>query len=366
MARLLIRGTLVGGDIVGRYIIRRLIYLFAVIFVVSLITFGLMHTVPGGPFDREKALPKEIIANLEKRYHLDEPLLAQYLRYVSEVFIPRFQSKPFSNSIDDDALFKFSVGSVYGKWMNFGPSYASRSRTVNDIFRQQLPVSMQLGLMALIVALVIGMPLGILAALKQNSIFDYLGMSIAIFGVSVPVIVLGPVMIWIFAVSLKWFPATGWGSKPPYLLGFLPTSLGWDYFKYAIMPPIALGLASSAIIARLTRASLLQVVREDYIRTARAKGLQERLVIMRHALKNSLIPVVTILGPMFAALVTGTFITETIFGIPGMGKYFVISITNRDYPVIMGTILLYAVFLVIANLVVDLVYAFLDPRIRYE
>jgi len=167
-------------------------------------------------------------------------------------------------------------------------------------------------------------------------------------------------------VTLKWLPPTGWGAKPPYLLGFLPTKWGWDFFKFAIMPSVALGLGSSAVIARLTRASLLQTIREDYIRTARAKGLQERLVITRHALKNSLIPVVTILGPMFAALVTGTFVTELVFGIPGMGKYFVTSITNRDYPVIMGTILLYAVFLVIANLVVDIVYAYLDPRIRYD
>ncbi|MCC6148103.1 MAG: ABC transporter permease [Anaerolineaceae bacterium] len=350
----------------GRYIVRRLIYLFAVLFVVSAITFGLMHAVPGGPFDKEKALPAEIVKNLEKRYHLDEPLVQQYFRYVGHVFIPEFSKTKFSSNLDDDALFKFKIGSVYVKWMNFGPSYASRSRTVNDIFRQQLPISIQLGLMALIVAILIGMPLGIIAALKQNTVFDYMSMSVAIFGVSVPVIILGPVMIWIFAVSLKWFPATGWGSKPPYLLGFLPQKLGWSYFQHAVMPPIALGLASSAIIARLTRASLLQVVREDYIRTARAKGLQERLITTRHALKNSLIPVITILGPMFAALVTGTFVTETVFGIPGMGKYFVISITNRDYPVIMGTILLYAIFLVIANLVVDILYAYLDPRIRYD
>lgn len=208
--------------------------------------------------------------------------------------------------------------------------------------------------------------LGILAALKQNTVWDYFGMGIAILGVSVPVIVLGPIFVWVFGVALKWFPPTGWGAKPPYLLGFLPSDLGWDFFKFAIMPSVALGLGSSGVLARLTRATLLQTVREDYIRTARAKGLQERVIIMRHALKNSLIPVVTILGPLFAALVTGTFVTELMFGIPGMGKYFVTSITNRDYPVIMGTILLYAVFLVVANLLVDITYAFLDPRIRYD
>jgi ABC-type dipeptide/oligopeptide/nickel transport system permease component len=350
----------------GRYIARRLIYLVVVLFVVSAITFGLMHAVPGGPFDKEKALPPEIIANLEKRYHLDEPLLVQYGRYLYDVFIPRLSANPPSGSVDDDFLITVKLGNVYFKWMNFGPSYASRSRTVNDIFRQQLPVSAQLGVMALLVALLIGMPLGILAALKQNTIFDYLGMSVAIFGVSVPVIILGPIMIWIFGVTLKWFPPTGWGAKPPFILGIFPRDLSPEFFRYAIMPSVALGLGSSAIIARLTRASLLQTMREDYIRTARAKGLRESLVIVRHALKNSLIPVVTILGPLFAALVTGTFVTEVTFGIPGMGRYFVTSITNRDYPVIMGTILLYAVILVIANLIVDIVYAYLDPRIRYD
>lgn len=350
----------------GRYIARRLIYLFVVLFVVSVITFGLMHAVPGGPFDREKKLPKEIMENLNKRYHLDEPLVMQYGRYMYDVIIPHFSTKAPTHSLQDDFLFKVKLGPIWIKWMNFGPSYTSRSRTVNDIFRDQLPISMQLGVLALTIALIIGLPLGILAALKQNTIFDYLGMSVAIFGVSVPVIVLGPIMIFIFGVSLKLLPPTGWGAKPPYVLGFLPSKLDWNFWKYAIMPPIALGLGSSAIIARLTRASLLQVIREDYIRTARAKGLKERLVITRHALKNSLIPVVTILGPMFAALVTGTFVTELTFGIPGMGKYFVTSITNRDYPVIMGTILLYVVFLVIANLIVDILYAYLDPRIRYD
>jgi len=350
----------------GRYIARRLIYLIAVLLVVSIITFGLMHAVPGGPFDREKALPPEILENLNKRYNLDEPLWKQYAQYIYDVFIPHLTFTPPSTDLSDDFLMNIEIGSLWVRWMNFGPSYSSRSRTVNDIFRQQLPVSAQLGTMALGIALLVGMPLGILAALKQNTLLDYFGMSVAIFGVSVPVIVLGPLLIWIFGVTLKWLPPTGWGAKPPYVLGFLPSNPDWNFFKHAIMPSVALGLGSSAVIARLTRASLLQTIREDYIRTARAKGLMERLVITRHALKNSLIPVVTILGPLFAALVTGTFVTELVFGIPGMGKYFVTSITNRDYPVIMGTILLYAVFLVIANLIVDITYAYLDPRIRYE
>ncbi|MBN1429939.1 MAG: ABC transporter permease [Anaerolineae bacterium] len=350
----------------GRYIIRRLIYIFVVVIFVSLITFGLMHAVPGGPFSREKALPKETIAILNARYHLDDPLWKQYTHYVYEVLVPHITTTPPTTSLMDDYLISVNLGPTWFRWMNFGPSYRSRSRTVNDIFRDNLPVSAQLGTMALVIAILIGMPLGIMAALKQNTIFDYLGMAISIFGVSVPAIVLGPILVWLFGVALQWFPVTGWGAKPPYLLGLLPTNFGWDYFKYAIMPSVALGLGSSAVIARLTRASLLQTVREDYIRTARAKGLTERMVILGHALKNSLIPVVTILGPLFAALVTGTFVTETIFGIPGMGRYFITSITNRDYPVIMGTILLYAVLLVFANLAVDIVYAYLDPRIRYD
>jgi ABC-type dipeptide/oligopeptide/nickel transport system permease component len=350
----------------GRYIIRRLLYMLVVILVVSMITFGLMHAVPGGPFTREKALPAETLKVLNERYHLDDPLWKQYTDYVYAVMVPRITTTPPSTSLQDDFLINAKIGPVWFRWMNFGPSFKSRSRTVNDIFRDNLPISGQLGTMALFVAVIIGMPLGVVAALKQNSIADYIAMGVAIFGVSVPVIVMGPILVWIFGVELKWLPPTGWGAKPPYLLGFLPSKIGWDFFKYALMPSIALGLASSAVIARLTRATLLQTIREDYIRTARSKGLHERVVIIRHALKNSLIPVVTILGPLFAALVTGTFVAELIFGIPGMGKYFVTSITNRDYPVIMGTILLYAVFLVIANLVVDIMYAYLDPRIRYD
>jgi ABC-type dipeptide/oligopeptide/nickel transport system permease component len=201
----------------------------------------------------------------------------------------------------------------------------------------------------MVIALGIGIPLGIIAALKQNTIWDYLGIGVAIFGVSVPNIVLGPLLILIFALTLGWFPVAGWGT---------PAKM--------IMPSFALGTAYAARIARLTRASMLQVIREDYIRTARAKGLSERLVMVRHALKNAFIPVATILGPMFAAVLTGTFVVEQIFAIPGMGKYFITSVTQRDYPVVMGTILLYAFFLVLANLAVDVTYAFLDPRIRYS
>jgi len=304
-----------------RYVIRRLLWLIPVLFFISVITFSLAHAVPGGPFDREHRLPPEIIANLTKYYGLDQPVWRQYIKYMGDVVL-RF---------------------------DFGPTYASRGRRVNDLFADHLPVSAQLGLVALLLALCIGVPLGILSALKQNSLWDYLAMGLAVFGISVPSIVLGPLLILIFALTLKWVPVAGWGTP-----------------GQMILPAVALGLNQSAIIARLTRASMLQVVHEDYIRTARAKGLTERAVMVQHALKNAFIPVATILGPLFALLVTGTFVVEQIFAIPGMGRYFVTSITNRDYPVVMGTILLYALVLVLANLAVDVTYAFLDPRIRYS
>jgi ABC-type dipeptide/oligopeptide/nickel transport system permease component len=348
------------------FILRRLLYMLVVTFVVAAITFVLMRSVPGGPFDKEKPLPAEVRLQLENAYHLNDPWIAQFGNYMSAVFIPKITTIPPTSGRIDDYLITFKIGNVYFRWMNFGPSFAARGRTVNDIFRQQLPVSFQLGVMALLFSVVLGMTLGLLAALKQNSLLDYLGMSVAILGVSVPMIVLGPVVVYIFGVLLKWLPPSGWGSKPPFVLGLFPSSFGWEYIKYTIMPAAVLGFGGSAIFARLTRASLLQVINEDYIRTARAKGLKDSLVITRHALRNALIPVTTIIGPMFAALITGTFVTELIFGIPGMGRYFVSSISNRDYPVIMGTILLYAVLLVICNLVVDIMYAFLDPRIRYN
>ncbi|MGC9356863.1 MAG: ABC transporter permease [Anaerolineae bacterium] len=351
----------------ARYIAQRLMWMILVLFVISLITFTMMHTVPGGPFDREKKLPEEIIANLKARYNLDEPYWKQYLLYLSNVVVPKI-TREEPKSMLDEALINIKLpGGYYFRWMNFGPSYSSRSRTVNDIIRAQLPVSVQLGTISMIVAILIGMPLGVLAALKQNTVWDFLGMSVAIFGVSVPVVAMGPVLVWIFGVALKWLPPTGWGARPPYTAFFIPKTLfQWEFWKYAIMPAFAVGTGHSAIIARLTRASLLQVIHEDYIRTARAKGLGERAVTVRHALRNALIPVVTILGPMFAAVLTGLFVVEQVFGIPGLGKYFITSITNRDYPVIMGTILLYAVFLVIANVIVDITYAWLDPRIRYD
>ena len=336
----------------GKYIIRRLLWLAVVLFVVSAITFIMMRLVPGGPFNTDRGVPDAIIANLERRYNLDAPLVEQYLDYIAGLSVPHITDGEWRRSISEDYLVNIPLPilgeGVAFRWMNFGPSLTRRSQTVSAIIGDTLPVSMQLGLAAMLIGLVIGIPLGIFAALRRNTWADYMGMSVAILGVSVPAIILGPILQYVLGVGLRWLPVSGWGT-----------------FAQVIMPAFALGFAQSALIARLTRASLLQVLSEDYIRTARAKGLHNRTVIIVHALKNALIPVITVIGPLAAALLTGTFVVEIIFGIPGLGKFFVNSIINRDYTIIMGTVLLYAWFLVVANLLVDIVYAWIDPRIRY-
>jgi ABC-type dipeptide/oligopeptide/nickel transport system permease component len=337
-----------------QYIIRRILGFIPVLLTIALFTFVLMRAIPGGPFDSmgDKSLPPAITANLEAKYHLDWPMWKQFLSYL----------------IGDDLLSEegSSRGVLRG---DLGPSLRYRGQSVNDIVATTLPTSAQLGILSLLLALIIGVPAGIAAALKQNTWIDYTATFGAVLFLSVPNLVLSPILIWIFALRLGWLPVASWGAKPPYELGLFPSFseiFSWNYWSHAIMPVFALGTSSAAGIARLTRASLLQVTREDYIRTARAKGLHERAVIVVHALKNSLIPVVTILGPALAALVTGTFVVEQIFGINGMGKHFVQSVSNRDYPVITGVTLIYGVLLVIANLMVDITYAWLDPRIRFD
>lgn len=322
-----------------RYILRRILWFLPVLLGVALATFVMARAMPGGPFDfaGDRTIPPTVVANLERKYHLDWPLWKQFGGWVWDL--------------------------MRG---DLGPSFRFRSLTVNDIIKQTFPVSFQLGVFSLLLGLIIGIPAGTLAALRHNSSVDYVSSFVAILGVSIPNIVLAPFLIWLFALKLDWFPVARWGADyTQFILGFIPP-ITLDFFKHAALPTLALGTALSATIARLTRASLLQVIREDYVRTARAKGLRDRAVIVIHVMKNALIPVVTILGPLFAAIVTGTFVIERIFGINGMGKHFVDSINNRDYPIVMGTILVYSVLLVIANLAVDITYAWLDPRIRYE
>jgi ABC-type dipeptide/oligopeptide/nickel transport system permease component len=305
----------------ARYIIGRILWAIPVLIAISIITFALMHAVPGGPFDREKQLPPRILDNVNAKYNLDDPFWKQYTDYMWGL-VSRF---------------------------DLGPSFHSTTQSVNDIIRDRLPVSAQLGGMALAVALAVGVPLGVVSALRHNTVVDYSSMFVAVLGVSIPSLALGPFLMWLFGLKLDVLPIATWGGP-----------------KHWVLPTLTLAAASTAIIARLTRASLLQVINEDYIRTARAKGLAEYRVVVGHALKNALIPVLTISGPLFANLVTGTLIVEKIFAVPGMGRTFVDSVASRDYPVIMGTVLLFAVVIIVANLVVDVAYAFVDPRIKYR
>jgi len=330
----------------GKYLIRRLFWLIPVIIVVSGITFILMHSAPGGPWDRDTTA-RQVDQNtqriLNEYYGLDKPLWRQYVAYV----IGDFNKQG-----------KFVCGLVCG---NLGPSYRMRGLTIQQILFKppedknflysRFGYSMRLGLFALLFAVVIGVPAGVIAALKQNTIIDYISLFIVTIGISVPNFVMALFLIILFASTLKW-------------VNVVPRS--WDEFGVWVLPTVILGFGTMARTARLMRGSMLEVMRMDYIRTARSKGLAERVVVLRHMIKNSLIPVVTILGPALAALVTGSFIIETMFGFPGMGRAYVTAIGQRDYSMIMGTTLIYAVLIALANLSVDVVYSFLDPRIRLE
>lgn len=353
------------------YIIRRILWSIPVLLLLTFVIFALMRQIPGGPFDfaGDKSLPKSVVQNLERRHHLDWSLGWQFSSYVlgDDITGGICSGLPFLESciaVINSYELGISEGLIRG---DLGMALKLRGRTVNDLVSESFPISFQLGMISIVVAVFIGVPLGIISALKQNTAVDYGSSFIAVLGLSIPNIVLGPLLIWLFALTLGWFAVATWGSKPPFIFGVIPSNLfTWEFWRHAILPAVTLGTAFSAAIARLTRASLLQVIREDYIRTARAKGLKERSVVGAHALRNSLIPVVTVLGPLIAIVVTGTFVVEQIFGIPGMGKHFVTSIGNRDYPVITGVSLIFAVLLVVANLLVDILYAWLDPRIKYN
>jgi ABC-type dipeptide/oligopeptide/nickel transport system permease component len=360
------------------YVIRRVLWSIPVILLLSFAVFALMRAIPGGPFDfvGDKSLPKSVVQNLERRHHLDWPLGWQFSSYVlgddiTGLICRGLSFVPGCDAVQATADLGVSKGLIRG---DLGMALKLRGRTVNDLVKETFPISFQLGIISMTLAVLIGIPAGTLAALKQNTWLDYTSSFVAVVGLSIPNLVLAPLLIWIFPLTLGqlfpdlfgWVPIATWGAKPPFFLGLFPTSLGPKFWAHALLPSIALGTAFSAAIARLTRASLLQVIREDYIRTARAKGLREQVVVLRHALKNSLIPVITVLGPLLVIVVTGTFVVEHIFGIPGMGKHFINSIGNRDYPIITGVTLIYAVLLVLANLVVDIIYGWLDPRIRYE
>jgi oligopeptide transport system permease protein len=329
------------------YLIRRLFWLIPVLITVSAVTFIIMRSAPGGPWDTDpdrRQVDAATAKSLAAYYGLDKPMWRQFYAYV--IGDTNSQTK------------EWICGMICG---NLGPSYRQRGRTVQDVlfsapegktfWQSRFGYSIRLGVMALVMAIIIGIPIGIIAALKQNTIVDYAALFVATSGISVPSFVLAIFLIIIFASRLHWIDII---------------VDDWSQIKYWFMPMTVLGFGTLAYTARLTRSAMLEVLRQDYVRTARAKGLAERVVVLRHMLKNALIPVITILGPALAALVTGSFIIETMFSFPGMGRAYVQAIGQRDYSMIMGTTLIYAALVAIANLSVDLVYVFIDPRIRLE
>jgi len=301
------------------YTLRRIVLIFPLLLAVATVTFFLMYAVQGGPFDTERPTSATQKARREARYGLDKPIGEQYIQYLG-------------NLVE----------------LDLGISFQNNQEVI-EIIKTRLPISLQLGLSAFVFATVLGIGLGIISSLNQNGPGDYFGVFTATIGAALPSFVLAPLLVWLFSLKFGWFDVLGW-------------ELG-NYRKSAL-PTIALGMLPAAFIARITRASMLDVLRQDYVRTARSKGATEVRVVMRHALKNALIPVLTVLGPIFAALITGSFIIETNFAIPGLGREFVRSVLVRDYGLIMGVTLFFTVVIAVMNLVVDLLYAVVDPRIR--
>ena len=303
-----------------RYTLRRLLGAIPTLFLVIVLAFLLVHAAPGGPFDSERALPPEIEANIEAAYNLDEPLPRQFIRYVG--------------------------GILRG---DFGPSYSYRDYSVSELIGQSFPVSLRLGVFAMLLATVVGVSIGTVAALRQNTALDKLVMGFAMTGISIPVFVVAPLLVLLFAVKLQWLPASWTGGQGATRM---------------LLPVIALALPQIAYVARLTRASLIDVLSSDFIRTARAQGLGTAAIVRYHALKPAMLPVVSYMGPAVAAVLTGSVVVEEIFGIPGLGQLFVRASLNRDYTLVLGSVIVYATLIVTMNLVVDLLYGAIDPRIR--
>ncbi|WP_437820054.1 ABC transporter permease [Sorangium sp. So ce1078] len=301
------------------YAIKRLLSIIPTLFLVATLVFILVRIVPGGPFDQERAVPAEVQRQLDAKYHLNDPVLKQY---------------------GDWLLALVTKGDL-------GPTFKYPNRTVNEIIALSLPVSMQLGFWAMLFALAMGIPLGIVGAIRQNTWKDTAAMGVAMVGLSVPRYVLAPLLMLVFSLKLYWFPVAR-----------------WETWRHMVLPVICAGLPVAAYIARLTRGGMLEVIRSDFIRTARAKGLSERKVVLKHALRGGLLPVVSFLGPGFSGLLVGSLVVEKIFNIPGMGRYFVEAATNRDYNLVMGVMLVYGFLLMLFNAIVDVAYAFIDPRVE--
>jgi oligopeptide transport system permease protein len=322
-----------------RFIARRIFETVPVLFIIVTGAFFMIRLVPGGPFTAEKAVPPEVQRNLDAYYHLNDPLWKQYVDYLWDLCPKKFHPLALAQGPDLKAAFGIDLR----------PSFRYANRTVNEIIAEKLPVSLELGLLSLCVALALGLTAGVIAAVKRNTWIDYVASALAMTGICVPTFVMGPLLVLFFAIKLGWFNASGWYSPID-----------------GVLPSLTLGFVYAAYIARLTRGGMLEVLNQDYIRTARAKGASELRVIFRHALRGGLLPVVSFLGPAVAGILTGSFVIEMIFQIPGLGREFITSALNRDYNLMLGTVLLYAVFVIIMNLAVDVLQVWLNPKLRFE
>lgn len=303
------------------FIIKRLLQAIPVLLLVATVTFFMVHAAPGGPFDKDRSVPPEVMTQLNKRYHLDDPLWRQYVDYMG-------------NIIQGD----------------FGPSFKYTSHSVTELIAVGLPATLELSLYAILFALVVGLPIGIIAALKRNTMLDFIPMSTAMIGICMPTFVLGPILLLVFGIWLGWLPVAGWGQ------------ITGD----KILPTITLGSVYAAYIARISRGGMLEVFSQDYIRTARAKGLSSLRIVIVHALRGGITPVISFLGPAIAGLMAGSFVVESIFQIPGLGRFYVMAAFNRDYTMILGLTIFFAFLIILFNLIADIVLVWLNPRLRQE
>ena len=305
----------------SKLIIYRLLQGIPVLLIVVTVTFFLVRAAPGGPFDAERVLPAEVVKNLEARYHLDDPVYLQYFHY---------------------------LGNLLGG--DFGPSFRYPNRSVTELIASGMPITVELAIYAILIALIIGVTAGLLAAIRPNTLQDYLPMSLAMTGICLPAFLLGPLLVLVFGIWLEWLPVSGWGYSP----------------GDKILPSVTLGSAYAAYIARLTRGGMLEILSQDFIRTARAKGLSMPMILLRHALRGGLAPVVVFMGPAVAGLLTGSFVVETIYQIPGLGRFYVQAAFNRDYTMILGTTILLSCLIVVLNILADILAVWMNPRLRTE
>lgn len=303
------------------FILKRVLQAIPVLLLVATVTFFMVRAAPGGPFDKDRAIPPEVLTQLNKRYHLDDPLWKQYMDYMS-------------NIIQGD----------------FGPSFKFASHSVTELIAAGLPPTLELSFYAILFALLVGLPTGMLAAIKQNTLLDYVPMSTAMIGICMPTFVLGPILLLVFGIWLGWLPVAGWGQVP----------------GDKILPSITLGSVYAAYIARICRGGMLEILSQDYIRTARAKGLSTIRIVLVHALRGGITPVISFLGPAVAGLLAGSFVVESIFQVPGLGRYYVIAAFNRDYTMILGCTIFFAFLIILFNLLADIVQVWLNPKLRQE